>query len=141
MFFPVGRKRKHSGSQSRLRFCKNAVNYFNKVDYIFANWNREKQNFRQFDHFPPSTDFAMAMACHYTDDLQIGVNATGIPGFIHAKPWVTHRSERPWYHELKWSILDPFTVVVNGIKAQWPIHYYDKNFCTDKLIEYYEQSI
>jgi len=83
----------------------------------------------------------MAMACHYNKDINVGVNATGMPGFIHAKPWVTHRSDQPWHQEMKWSVIDPHTVIVNGIKAQWPIHYYDKQFCTDQLIEQYEQAI
>jgi len=83
----------------------------------------------------------MAMACHYNREIHMGVNSTGMPGFIHAKPWVTHRSDDAWHHEMKWSVVDPHTVVVNGIKAQWPIHYYDKQFCTDQLIKQYEQAI
>jgi hypothetical protein len=123
------------------RFCRATAEYFRTVDQIFSNWNEEKKKFAKFDNFPPSTDFAMAMACHYNQDIDIGINSTGFPGFIHAKPWITHKSERPWHHEMKWSVRDPHTVIVNGIKAQWPIHYYDKQFCTDQLIEQYEQAI
>lgn len=123
------------------RYCKQSVEYFKIVDYIFNHWQIEKKKFSQFDNFPPSTDFAMAMACHYTDNINIGINQTGMPGFIHAKPWVTHRSDRPWHQEMKWSIIEPKTVIVNGYKSHWPIHYYDKNFCTQDLIGQYEQAI
>jgi len=123
------------------RFCRSTAEYFRTVDHIFTNWEDEKKKFAKFDHFPPSTDFAMAMACHYNKDINVGNNATGVPGFIHAKPWITHRSDQPWHHEMKWSVINPHTVIVNGIKAQWPIHYYDKQFCTDQLIEHYEQAI
>lgn len=121
------------------RFCKSTAEYFRTVDHVFQNWEQEKKNFRKFDSYPPSTDFAMAMACHICKEINLGLNSTGLPGFIHAKPGVTHRSDKPWHTEMKWSIVDPFTVIVNGIKVKWPIHYYDKQFCTDWLITQYEQ--
>ena len=123
------------------RYCKNTYEFYNHVNFIFNNWQKQIQKYRMFDNFPASTDFAMAMACNEIKDLNFGHNPTGLPGFIHAKPWITHRSEQPWHKEMKWSIVDPYTVIVNGIKADWPVHYYDKHFCTEKLIEQYEEAI
>jgi len=124
-----------------VRYCEYTYNYFDKVNFIFHNWNDEKKNFRMFDNFEPSTDFAMAMACHYTNDIKLGVNPTGVPGFIHAKPWVSHNNNLSWHEYFNWSIVDPNTVIVEGVKAKWPIHYYSKDFCTDKIIQQYEQAI
>ena len=123
------------------RFCKETVNFYSRVDYIFTNWNKVIKQFRMFDKFPPSTDFAMAMACHDNNNINFGYNPTGIPGFIHAKPWITHKSDNQWHQELQWSIPHPNTVIVNGIKADWPVHYYDKHFCTESLIKQYEKAI
>ena len=123
------------------RFCKDTANFYRRVDYIFNNWNKVIKEFRMFDNFPPSTDFAMAMACHDNQNLNFGCNPTGIPGFIHAKPWITHKSDNQWHQELQWSIANPNTVIVNGIKADWPVHYYDKHFCTESLIKQYEKAI
>ena len=123
------------------RFCKDTANFYRRVDYIFNNWNKVIKEFRMFDNFPPSTDFAMAMACHDNQNLNFGCNPTGIPGFIHAKPWITHKSDNQWHQELQWSIAHPNTVIVNGIKADWPVHYYDKHFCTESLIKQYEKAI
>ena len=123
------------------RFCKDTANFYHRVDYIFNNWNTVIKEFRMFDNFPPSTDFAMAMACHDNQNLNFGCNPTGIPGFIHAKPWITHKSDNQWHQELQWSIAHPNTVIVNGIKADWPVHYYDKHFCTESLIKQYEKAI
>jgi hypothetical protein len=123
------------------RFCKITANFYRRVDYIFNNWNKVIKEFRMFDNFPPSTDFAMAMACHDNQNLNFGCNPTGIPGFIHAKPWITHKSDNQWHQELQWSIPHPNTVIVNGIKADWPVHYYDKHFCTESLIKQYEKAI
>ena len=123
------------------RFCKDTANFYRRVDYIFNNWNKVIKQFRMFDNFPPSTDFAMAMACHDNQNLNFGCNPTGIPGFIHAKPWITHKSDNQWHQELQWSIPHPNTVIVNGIKADWPVHYYDKHFCTESLIKQYEKAI
>ena len=123
------------------RFCKETVNFYSRVDYIFNNWNKVIKQFRMFDKFPPSTDFAMAMACHDNNNINFGYNPTGIPGFIHAKPWITHKSDNQWHQELQWSIPHPNTVIVNGIKADWPVHYYDKHFCTESLIKQYEKAI
>ena len=123
------------------RFCKDTANFYRRVDYIFNNWNKVIKEFRMFDNFPPSTDFAMAMACHDNQNLNFGCNPTGIPGFIHAKPWITHKSDNQWHQELQWSIAHPHTVIVNGIKADWPVHYYDKHFCTESLIKQYEKAI
>lgn len=121
-----------------VRYCKTSVDYFREIDEIFKNWDEEKRKYRKFDRYGPSTDFAMAMACHKMDDLNFAVNSTGFPGFIHAKPFITHRSESQWHTTMKWSLPNAQTFIVNGIKAEWPVHYYDKKFCTEELIAQYE---
>ena len=123
------------------RYCEQTDTYFRHVDTIFKNWGTKIKQYRMFDNFPPSTDFAMSMACNEMKDINFGINPTGLPGFIHAKPWITHKAESPWHKTLKWSIADPNTVIVNGVKANLPVHYYDKHFCTERLIKQYEQAI
>ena len=121
-----------------VRFLRTTAMFFKCVDQIFRNWDYNIKKFRLWEKWKPSTDFAMAMACHYMNDLKFGINPTGIPGFIHAKPYITHKSKKHWHEEMNWSIVNPSTVIVNGVKASWPIHYYDKNFATDEIVKKYE---
>ena len=121
-----------------VRHCKALTDYMKHVRYIFENWEESLKEYRMFEKFPPSTDFAMAMACHKDNNaLSIGINPTAIPGFTHAKPTITHKTKKHWHEELDWCIKDPSTVIVNGVKAAWPIHYYDKNFITDEMLDEY----
>ena len=121
-----------------VRYLKSTTIFFKYVDQMFRNWEENIKKFRLWEKWKPSTDFAMAMACHYMPDHNFGVNPTGIPGFIHAKPYITHKSKKHWHEEMDWSIVDPSTVIVNGVKAAWPIHYFDKDFVTDEMIKQYE---
>ena len=98
-----------------------------------AMGEEEKKKFAKFDHFPPSTDFAMAMALANMQ-WSHAVSNTHIPTFVHNKKYCVG----DWrYH----TVVDPTTIIVNGAKIDYPWHYHDKNFATEKLISKYLQYV
>ena len=122
---------------SYFRYCQTSVDYLRHVDNTFTDWETIKKEFAKFNYFPPSTDFCMSVSCNFMP-TKFGHNPTGIPGFIHAKPWITHKSNDPWYDQVYWSIPRPDCVIIDGVQQVWPLHYYHKEFCTAQLIEQYE---
>lgn len=59
--------------------------------------------------------------------------------FVHMKPGIQGWSEhRPWY-ETVMSENDGNIIRINNLNQYSPVHYCDKNYATDQLIEYYER--
>ena len=116
-----------------VRLTKNTMKFFQEVDRIFMNWNQEIQKHRMWERHQPSTDFAMAMALANMQ-WSHAVSNTHIPTFVHNKKYCVG----DWrYH----TVIDPTTIIVNGAKIDYPWHYHDKSFATEKLISKYLQYV
>ena len=57
------------------------------------------------------------------------------------KPQLQHcPSKQPWHEQLNWDIQPDFTPVIGHYKQSRPLHYVEKTFATDELIDRYKHA-
>jgi len=120
-----------------VRTTKETDKFMKTANTVFSNWDNEITNLRMFDKFEPSTDFAFSIAL---DKLGMNdcVSNDMFPSFIHVKPSIVEQTD---WDLIYWSLIKNKYLVVNGTRISLPIHYFDKEFCTEKLITQYKNAI
>ena len=72
----------------------------------------------------------------YPDKLKIEIYESEIVGFV-----IKNKKKYFLTDHKKLLLTDNFDLIVGGYAQQYPFHYYQKDFCTDKLIERYEHRV
>lgn len=121
-----------------FRFSKEAVNFFTLADQVYTNWADVKNNLIGCDEDIPSTDVLYAVTA-----LIYGANDCTAPSldfinFVHMKSGVQGWSDTRSWLDTVMSERDGDMIRVNNLNQYHPVHYYDKTYATDELIEYYE---
>jgi len=82
----------------------------------------------------PRTDEVYALALKILD---IKPRDSGF-GFVHMKSELQRCfSKQPWQDQLHWDIQPDFIPTIGHYKQTRPIHYVEKSFCTDELVDRY----
>lgn len=124
-----------------FRFTQTAANFFNKTSDIFSNWNAVQETLLNCRDTVPTTDVVYALTASL-----IGTELCTLPGldflnFVHMKPAINKFDEDLTFKEVFVTEFDRGTIRINNVNQYHPIHYYDKDFITDEMIDYYEQRI
>jgi hypothetical protein len=102
---------------------------------IVDDWDYYRDNYLvncRYDE--PRTDEVYALALKILD---IKPRDSGF-GFVHMKSELQRCfSKQPWQDQLHWDIQNDFTPVIGHYKQTRPLHYVEKSFCTDELIDRY----
>lgn len=125
-----------------FRYSKTATDFFTLAGQLACNWAAVKdQILKNCREDNPSTDVLYAVAA-----MVIGIEHCTIPSaehinFAHMKPRIHGWNEiGPWFDTVA-NEFDQGMIRINNINQYWPVHYYNKEYATDKLIKYYEQRI
>jgi hypothetical protein len=123
-----------------FRYSQEAQRFFLLAKCIFENWNYLRDNVLKNcrDEYP-TTDVVYALAAKI-----LGVENYTLPGldfinFVHMKSGI-----QGWSDDNSWTGYavcehSDTMIRINNLNQYHPVHYYDKSFATDELIEYYEQ--
>lgn len=120
-----------------VRVTRETNNFMSTANKVFNTWEDQIKQLRMFDKFEPSTDFAFSIALDKCN-MNNCVSKHTIPSFIHVKKSITE--EYDW-DKITWSLVKNKYMIVNGTRLSLPLHYYNKNFCTEKLIESYRYAV
>ena len=120
-----------------VRTTRQTVSFMKTANKVFDNWDNEIQQLRMFDNFKPSTDFAFSIALDKCN-MNNCVSKHTIPSFIHVKSSITEQYD---WDQITWSLTKNKYVIVNGTRLSLPLHYFNKQFCTETLIERYKNAI
>lgn len=125
-----------------FRYSQESNDFFNLAREIFANWeyirDHTLQNCRDDE---PTTDVVYAIAANI-----LGIENCTLPGldfinFVHMKSAINGFSQQmPWYDSVLSETELPM-IRINNINQYYPLHYYDKDWVSDKLIEEYENEL
>jgi hypothetical protein len=125
-----------------FRYSRDAANFFKVAEVLHRNWHHIKNeiliNCREDS---PSTDVLYALAA-----MIVGVDTCTMPGmdfinFVHMKSEFNGWSDaRSWIDTVLYE-QEGDVIRINNLNQLSPVHYYDKNFATKELIEYYESRI
>jgi hypothetical protein len=119
-----------------FRYSQQAHQFFELAKNIYANWDQVSTKLKGCDQ-QATTDVVYALTAKL-----LGVESTTLPldfiNFVHMKNSINQLTESaPWCEQL-FTDYDLPMIRFNHINQLHPVHYQDKAWATDRLIEEYE---
>lgn len=121
-----------------FRFSQEAHDFFEAAKYIQANWEYVKPALKNCLEQQPSTDVLYALAALMVGEETCTMPSMDFINFVHMKSEFNGWSDARSWLETVMSERDGDVIRINNVNQYDPVHYYDKNYCTRELIEYYE---
>lgn len=123
-----------------FRYSQTATTFFNTATTLARNWTAVRDTLKNCREDTPSTDVLFALTAAI-----IGVEHSTLPldfiNFTHMKSQHNQLpDDMPWHYAVMSEHTDG-RMRINNLNQYHPVHYYDKSYATDELIEYYERRI
>lgn len=125
-----------------FRYSETASEFFDIAEQVFKQWETVKENvLKGFSYEEASTDVVYAIAAKI-----LGVERCTLPdcdfiNFAHMKNAINDwPDDKPW-DEMIMTELDLPMIRINNVNQYHPVHYQDKNWLTDEIIERYEECL
>jgi len=125
-----------------FRYSETASEFFDIAEQVFKQWETVKENvLKGFIYEEASTDVVYAIAAK-----TLGVERCTLPdcdfiNFVHMKNAINDwPDDKPW-DEMIMTELDLPMIRINNVNQYHPVHYQDKNWLTDEIIERYEECL
>lgn len=122
-----------------FRFTKTAKDFFDLAKLIFENWESIKNNLKNCRENEPSTDLVFALAVRLIGEESCTLPSADFINFTHMKPAINNFDNDLNFQEVFVTEFDQGMIRINNINQYHPLHYYDKTFANQELIDYYEQ--
>jgi hypothetical protein len=125
-----------------FRFSRTASTFFAYARDIFRNWDSVRdQCLKNCRDEKPTTDIVYALAAEIVGRENCTIPSLDFVNFVHMKPSIQN-----WHGDNDWqdcvvSEFDSGMIRINNINQYHPLHYQDKTFPTDGMIDYYERRI
>jgi hypothetical protein len=122
-----------------FRYTRTATQFFNISRQIFANWDYVSKNLLKNCRDPqPTTDVVYALAAKVLGVEQCTLPSADYINFTHMKPAINGWPNGLWPEQVVWELAVPMLRIAN-INQYHPVHYHDKTWATDEVIEEYER--
>lgn len=122
-----------------FRFTKTAKDFFDHAKSIFANWESIKNSLKNCREDVPSTDLVFALAARLVGEELCTLPGADFVNFVHMKPAINNFDNELSFKEVFVSEFDQGMIRINNINQYHPLHYYDKQFVDQDLVDYYER--
>jgi len=124
-----------------FRHCEPVVAFFRNAKMVFENFSIYRDRILVgCSYDTPDTDVVYSIVA--TQSKTPCYIPLSYPTFTHMKgPINGWRHGMDWRDAVAWTLTDNFDLIVGGYTQQYPFHYYQKDFCTDELIERYEHRV
>lgn len=124
-----------------FRFSMTASKFFSAARDIFIEWDNVRDICLKNCRDPhPTTDVVYAIAANLIGPELVHMPSLDFMNFTHMKPNIQNWSdEDPWQHHVV-TEFDHGMIRINNMNQYHPLHYQDKTFATDSMIEYYERT-
>jgi hypothetical protein len=125
-----------------FRYSQLAHDFFSQAKQVYANWEfiRDRVLVNCRDEYP-TTDLVYSIVAN-----NLGVESCTLPGcdfinFTHMKNNINNWPETTPWPELVLSELDLPMIRINNVNQYQPLHYQDKNWVTNTIVERYESCL
>lgn len=122
-----------------FRFTKTAQVFFEIAKQIYTNWNTIVDELKNCRDPIPSTDLVFSLAARIVGEELCTLPSADFVNFVHMKPAINNFDENLNFNEVFVTEFDQGMIRINNINQLQPLHYYNKNFITQDMIDYYEQ--
>ncbi len=124
-----------------FRYSQTAANFFNIAQNIFEQWQTVKQQIKGCNEDTPSTDLLYALTALVLGEERCTMPSLDFINFVHMKPAINGFSETQKFTDVFNTEFDNGMIRINNINQYHPLHYYNKDFATGDLIDYYERRL
>ena len=125
-----------------VRHCEASMNFFKTAREVFDKYHVYRDTIlKNCRHNMPDTDVVFSITAELLGRENFYLPTLDYPTFTHMKKHVNQWSPEDWQDACSWALTDDDIFIVNGYAQTVPFHYYIKDFCTQELIERYEQRV
>jgi hypothetical protein len=124
-----------------FRYSQTAKNFFSFARQIYTNWDLTTQQLKNYRDQQPTTDLVYAIVANH-----LGIELCTLPtcdfiNFTHMKNSINNWPEGIPWTEMVLSELDLPMIRINNVNQYHPLHYQEKSWVTDELVQRYEQCL
>ncbi len=125
-----------------FRYSETASEFFEIAEQVFKQWETVKENIlKGFSYEEASTDVVYAIAAK-----TLGVELCTLPdcdfiNFTHMKNAINDWPDDKSWTEMIMTEIDLPMIRINNVNQYHPVHYQDKNWLTDEIIERYKECL
>ena len=123
-----------------FRFSQAATDFFRAARIIFDNWDSVSRMLKQVDQ-EPTTDVVYAIATLMVGEEKVTMPSMDFLNFVHMKSGFNGWSDARSWVETVMHERDGDIIRINNTNQYQPVHYHDKTYATQELIEYYESRV
>jgi hypothetical protein len=145
-FFDVNRLDDIYNGFMYFRLSRPSAEFFKLSKRIVENYNNLGTSVLAGNVYSvPDTDviFSIASTISKFGNSNIGFTTKiGYPTFTHMKGAVNGwHPNMDWRDAVPWTLTKDMDLILGGFAQHYPFHYYQKDFCTEDLIERYERRL
>lgn len=125
-----------------FRYSQESATFFNHARLIFKNWDFIKDNvLKNCREDLPSTDVVFALAAKLLGEELCTLPGIDFINFTHMKPLINGFSQQAAWQDSVIYEIDLPMIRINNINQYHPLHYYEKSWVTEDLVEQYESEL
>lgn len=124
-----------------FRYSQEAQRFFTQAGEIFANWDSIRDTLKNCRDDQASTDLVYAIAAQLVGPELCTIPTLDFFNFVHMKSGIQGWSDSNNWTDYAVYEHNDTMLRINNLNQYSPVHYYNKEFATDNLIEQYEQRI
>lgn len=121
-----------------FRFSQEAKQFFDAAQYIQMNWQHVRAGLKQCIEDLPSTDVLYALAAVMVGEETVTMPSMDFLNFVHLKPAINGVEETVPVTDQLVTEFDRGMIRINNLNQLQPVHYYEKDFVTAEMREWYE---
>jgi len=125
-----------------VRHCEASMEFFKTASSVFDKYSIYRDKIlKNCRHDKPDTDVVFSITAELLGKENFYMPTLDYPTFTHMKQHINKWNTPDWRDACSWALTDDNIFIVNGYAQTVPFHYYIKDFCTQELIERYEQRV
>ena len=121
-----------------FRYSREAADFFNVAHLINYHWDIYREELKNCMEETPTTDVVYAIAALISGPDSVTIPTMDFINFVHMKSGFNGWSDTQSWLETVVNERDGDVVRINNLNQYDPVHYHDKTYATQELIEYYE---
>ena len=126
-----------------FRYSQESADFFSIASNVWHAWQKIEKLLNKYGEREekPSTDVLYAITAKIMGGESCTLPSMDFINFVHMKSGAQGWSDARSWIDTVMNERDGDVIRINNLNQYHPVHYYDKNYATDELIEYYEQRV
>jgi len=124
-----------------FRFSLEAKQFFEVAQHIQMNWPYVRDSLKNCIEDQPSTDVLYALTALMVGEETVTMPSMDFLNFVHLKPAINGVEETVRVTDQMVTEFDRGMIRINNVNQLQPVHYFEKDFVTAEMKEWYESRI